>query len=127
MRDTELLRYSLFPGLLGFPFFLLKKVRCLFEVAKPPSLFRAKTYIGSTVEKWSRICERTSDSGHWQGAEKLESCNCSGGRQWRKAASSFAGSRLELSRHLQRPRSRGLYARVQAQSKNSSGGTCTRA
>src|SRR6266446_4861259 len=51
MRDTELLRYSLFPGLLGFPFFLLKKVRCLFEVAKPPSLFRAKTYIGSTVRR----------------------------------------------------------------------------
>src|SRR5437870_11858796 len=42
---------------------------------------------------------------------------------WRNAVSSLAGSRLEFSRHLQRSRSRGLYARGQAQSKNSSGGT----
>jgi hypothetical protein len=48
MPDIELLRYSLVPGLLGFPLFLLKKVSCLFEVAKPPSLFRT-TLIGSTV------------------------------------------------------------------------------
>src|SRR5438128_7625753 len=37
-----------FRGCLVFHF-SSSKVRCLFEVAKPPSLFRAKTYIGSTV------------------------------------------------------------------------------
>jgi len=45
MRDTELLRYFLFPRAAWFSIFLLKKVRCLFEVPKPPS------YLGPSLHR----------------------------------------------------------------------------